>query len=387
MLQGNNITQRMLCPEPLTQSRLAQIQQATKDDEICQQIQRYVRDGWPDRCALTYSLRPYWPMRGEITEESGILLYGVRILVPSSLRLDILDRIHEGHLGVSKCRERAKQSVWWPSISRQIKNVVENCRTCAYLRKQHRESLIPTELPERPFQVIGVDLFELNKRIYLLTVDYLSRFPIVQLLTFTTSTAVIENLKSCFAQHSIPEVLRSDNGPQFNSSEFKEFTKQWCIDHRTSSPKYPQSNGEVERSVQTIKNLLKKAEDPYSALLAYRTTPLANVSSPCELLMGRMLRTRIPVHPATLVPKFKLPAKLLNTEDTLREKQTAIYDNRHRASDLDPLNKGQHVFIPDLETEGTVVGKGDKPRAYNIETPKGLRTRNRTALLSYSRGA
>ena len=93
---------------------------------------------------------------------------------------------------------------------------------------------------------------------------------------------------------------------------------------------------------------MKKAEDPYSALLAYRTTPFANGSSPCELLMDRMLRTRIPMHPATLVPKFKLPAKVLNTEDTLREKQKAIYDNRHRASDLDPLNKGQHVFIPDL---------------------------------------
>ena len=150
-----------------------------------------------------------------------------------------MDRIHEGHLGVSKCRERAKQSVWWPSLSRQIKDVVENCRTCAYLGKQHTEPLIPTELPERPFQVIGVDLFEF--------VDYLSRFPIVQLLTSTTSTAVIENLKSCFAQHGTPEVLRSDNGQQFNSSEIKEFTKQWCIDHRTSSPKYPQSNGEVER--------------------------------------------------------------------------------------------------------------------------------------------
>ena len=71
---------------------------------------------------------------------------------------------------------------------------------------------------------------------------------------------------------------------------------------------------------------------------------------------------------------------MLNTKDTLREKQKAIYNNRHRASELDPQNKGQHVFIPDLETEGTVVGKGDKPRAYNIETPKGLRTWNRTAL-------
>ena len=121
---------------------------------------------------------------------------------------------------------------------------------------------------------------------------------------------VINHLKSTFAQQGIPQILRSDNGPQFSASQFKDFTKSLDINHITSSSRFAQSNGEVERSVQTVKNLLKKSGDPYLALLAYRTTPLVNGEAPCQLLMGRMLRTTIPVHPSCLVPKYKIPDKV-----------------------------------------------------------------------------
>ena len=223
------------------------------------------------------------------------------------MRLDVLDKIHEGHQGIQKCRERAKQSVWWPGISRHIQEMVEQCSTCAYQRRQHAQPLIPTEFPERPFQMVAVDLFELRKKCYLILVDYFSRFSIVKRLPSTTSNMVIEQLKSRFAQHGIPKVLRSDNGPQFVSTQFKEFTKNWSISHQTSSPRFAQSNGEVERCVQTVKNLISKSKDPYLALLAYRTTPLANGEAPCQLLMGRMLRSTIPVHPMCLNPKYKVP--------------------------------------------------------------------------------
>ena len=89
------------------------------------------------------------------------------------------------------------------------------------------------------------------------------------------------DLKSILAENGIPETLISDNGLQYSSQEFAAFCKQWGIDHVTSSPLYPQSNGFVERSVQTVKNLLGKAEasgqDPYLALLTYRTTPVDSI--------------------------------------------------------------------------------------------------------------
>jgi transposase InsO family protein len=109
----------------------------------------------------------------------------------------------------------------------------------------------------------------------------------VQMLTTTTSTAVISILKSLFARHGIPSILVSDNGPQYSSREMQEFAALYGFQHVTSSPHYPQSNGMAERAVKTAKNLLEKSADPHMALLSYRTTPLPWCGrSPAELLMG-----------------------------------------------------------------------------------------------------
>ena len=121
--------------------------------------------------------------------------------------------------------------------------------------------MIKSELPDYPWQIIGTDLFEMKGHQYLLTVDYLSRYPQIAKLT-TTCNVAISKLKDVFSQHGIPEIVKSDNGPQFSAQEFAEFANTYGFTHVTSSPKYPQSNGQIERMVQTKKNLLKNSEDP-----------------------------------------------------------------------------------------------------------------------------
>lgn len=111
-------------------------------------------------------------------------------------------------------------------------------------------------------------------------------------------------MKSIFARHGIPEALRSDNGPQYSADVFSQFADEYGFMHNPSSPKYPQSNGEAERAVQTIKTLLTKNNDPYLALLAYRSTPLENGYSPAELLMGRKIQTTVPMAPSQLIPSL-----------------------------------------------------------------------------------
>ena len=74
--------------------------------------------------------------------------------------------------------------------------------------------------------------------------------------------------------------------------------------HLTSSPYHSQDNSAAEGGVRTVKTLLSKSEDPYSALLAYHTSPLENGYSPAELLMGRKLRTTVPIISKQLVPHF-----------------------------------------------------------------------------------
>lgn len=107
----------------------------------------------------------------------------------------------------------------------------------------------------------------------MLVVNYYSRFPEVISLTLTTSTSVIAAVKSTFARFGIPDVLVSDNGPQFSSRQFAEFAQSYGFQHVTSSPRYPQANGEAERMVRTIKELFYKSRDPHMALLVYRDTP------------------------------------------------------------------------------------------------------------------
>jgi len=111
-------------------------------------------------------------------------------------------------------------------------------------------------------------------------------------LTSTTSAAVITALKAIFSRHGIPDLIHSDNGPQYASQEFLEFSNSYGFHLLTSSLRYPQSNGQAERTVQTVKQMLKKqlqerSGDPHMALPNYRATPLPWCNlSPTELLMG-----------------------------------------------------------------------------------------------------
>ena len=288
---------------PASDTRLQQIMEAQEEDPVCRQITVYCCEGWPDKYSLNDAMKPYWSSRGELSVVQNILLKESRIVIPSSMRLEILDNIHEEHQGINKCRERAKNFVWWPGLSREIQDLVQQCRVCTLQRDSKPEPLITTPLPDPPWQIVATDLFELKGIDYLIIVDYFSRYVKVAAMQKTTkSSEVIRALKSIFARHGIPKQVRPDNGPQCDSAKFSYFAKEWGFKHSTSSPRFPQANGEVERRVRTVKNLLTKEEDPAKALLAYRSTPLACKFSPAQLPMGSQIRNSIPLFHTQLNP-------------------------------------------------------------------------------------
>ena len=176
-------------------------------------------------------------------------------------------------------------------------------------------------------------LFEWEGQEFVLVVDYFSRYCEIGVLRKSTSQEVINHLKAIFARHGIPETVISDNGPQYSSAEFAKFAEDWGFTHITSSPKYPQSNGEAERMVQTTKNLLTKSDDPYEALLAYRATPLENGFSPAELCMGRRLRTTLPTTPSKQTPQWRVLTKLREKEAKIKTERTKDYNQRHAVKD------------------------------------------------------
>ena len=96
------------------------------ENEICSNLKKFCREGWSNKHSLKFALPSYWQYRGEITVQQSILIKGDRVTVPSTLRLDVLDKIHTGHQGIQKCRERAKSGVWWPDLSKQIKDLFKD---------------------------------------------------------------------------------------------------------------------------------------------------------------------------------------------------------------------------------------------------------------------
>ena len=159
-----------------------------------------------------------------------------------------------------------------------------------------KEPLLPHPVPDQPWQVLVVDMLVLAQGKFVALVGYYSNYFELTQLKDSTSASVINCLKQHTSRHGIPEVLHSDNGPEFSSLKFQQFAKQYQFQHVTSSPRLPQSNGLLERTVQTAKKLLKKAyednKDNYLAILELQTTVGL---SPSQLLMGCCTRSIIPI--------------------------------------------------------------------------------------------
>ena len=154
----------------------------------------------------------------------------------------------------------------------------------------------------------------------------------------------------------------------------------------TRSPRYPQANGEAERAVQTVKNILRKNEDPYLTLLAYRNAPLANGYRPAQQLIGRLLRSTVPAHADTLKPSIPDALHLRAKESIQRGYQKTTFDTRHRALELPPLETGEQVWIKDAKRNGVVTGQAQTPRFYHVRTDGNtLIRRNRGSLVDQSR--
>jgi hypothetical protein len=240
---------------------------------------------------------------------------------------------------------------------------------------------MPTAVPERPWMMVGIDLVTVRNQNFLVVVDYFSRYPEVTRLTTTTAAAVIGKIKAIFARFGIPEVVRSDNGPQFRREMF-EFAKEYGFRLVTSSPLLSRSNGQAESAVKIVKNILLKEKDPNLGLLVYRSTPLETGYSPAELLMGRKLRTNLPISSASLRPSWPNLREHREKMDIKKAKAAENYNRRHRTRPLPELKPRDRVWLSDRRHYGKIVNKRSEPRSYDVEIDGGVVRRNRAFLLA-----
>ena len=332
-----------------------------------------------------------WDVRDELSTYNGIVFKGERVVIPHSLRPDMLRTLHRSHSGIVKTKQKARDRIYWPGMNRQIEEVTEKCDVCLKNRpKQQKEPLTIHPLPALPWNKVGTDLFEYEGDHYLILVDYFSNYiEVCPLKQDTKSTAVIKNIKLNIARYGIMETLISDNGPQFTSTEFHNFTQEYGINHITSSPTHPQSNGLAEKAVQTVKSMIKKCkeggEDIYLALLDLRNTPRDDTTgSPMQRLHGRRAVTSLPTAESLLKPGTKEPSAVHEKMLEYRRRQKLYHDRgAKRLPSLKPSD-AVRVWSPEGWKPAELLKPHQQPNSYLIKAGQQGRTyrRNRRDLMT-----
>jgi hypothetical protein len=373
-------------------AKLTKLRHHTLNDESLQQLKTVIQQGWPEtKQDVPNLVSPYYHIRDELSVQDGLIFRGERVVVPASLKDEMKRTVHGSHMGVEATLRRARECLYWPSMTADIREQVQRCETCRAFdtAQNQKETLVPHDTPSRPWEKVGIDLMAWDGKDYLVTVCYFSNFWELDRIYSLNSMTIIKKLKSHFARYGIPTQVVSDNGRQFVSEEFKEFAEQWDFEQYTISPKHSQANGKVESAVKSAKRLLNKCKqvqaDPHLALLELRNVPSQGVgSSPAQRLHGRRTRTNLPISQKLLMPRG---GDIVNSErekiQSLKRKQSQRF-NQH-AKDLPPLEEDDVVRVSPYRLgdkqwdKGIVRAKLDQ-RSYIIETPHGLFRRNRIDL-------
>ena len=246
-------------------------------DNQLTRLSHYINTGFPCDKNLPTDVHEFWNHREALSIESGLITFGNRIIVPREMRPEMLQYIHEGHQGKERCLLWARNTVFWPKMTYDIQELIEKCIIC----QEHGRSqpIIGTtqELPLFPWHTLATDIFYWKRMDFLIVADVFSKYFLVRKLANSTSAAICAELATIVTELGLPHIIRSDNGPCYNSKEFQQFLQCYSITHHTSSLHHPKSNGFVERMVGVAKKLMDKAESEgklwISCLYEYRVTP------------------------------------------------------------------------------------------------------------------
>jgi len=175
----------------------------------------------------------------------------------------MLQELHDGHPGISRMKSLARSFMWWQKMDQEIERLVKTCAECQI----HHSA--PPVAPLHPWKWATYPWLRLHldfagpflNNMFLILLDAHSKWLEVYTMSSTASTAVIQCLRTVFAQFGLPATIVTDNGPNFTSLEFKEFLCRNGIAHVTSSPYHPASNGLAECAVKTFKQGMRKIKE------------------------------------------------------------------------------------------------------------------------------
>lgn len=323
----------------------ADLQDETSKCCTLKSLATYIESGWPSEHQIRDpDIAPFRKHRDFLITIEGCIFLGDRIVVPRKYREKILKTLHEGHPGANRMKMLARSQVYWPKIDNDIENQVRCCERCAISGPAPAKCTLQAwPVTSEPWSRIHADYAgPVNGFYYLVIVDSFSNWPEVFKLTSTTSQSTINCFEETIARHGIFCTLVTDNGPQFVSQQFNEFCATNGIDHITSAPYHPQSNGRAERFVGLLKTSLKKLEGEGNAdqilrkfLMCYRFTPsfALGSKSPFELMTGgRKMKTKLDL----LKPQAE-------SASGRNEEMEAQYNSKHGAK-WKSFEAGDEVF-------------------------------------------
>ena len=375
--EDRNVDKEVLAVNVLTYTAIEErektelLNETDKDAEL-QALKMVISKGWPKkRRSLAPNLQPYWNYRDELTIEDGILMKGQKIIIPTSLKQQYISKIHAGHTGIGSCLKKAWEFVFWVNYSKDIQEAIEKCSLC-----QEQKNVLTTnqcyvsEVPPHPWHTLGSDLFYHKRLDFLVVVDSFLKFLIVRKIPNSTSSIIIKELDSIFLEYGKPYLFCSDNGPCSTSEEFRIFIYEWKIEHRTSSPHYPQSNGLAESMVKVSKHLIDKATLQgltwNCLLLDYPCTPISSsIPSPAEILFGRKF------HSELMLPSQVINPHISSQREMIARKEGKFHPLSMTSNNMIPYEARQHVWTQDPASKkwnpGSIKEKAREPNSYWVE--------------------
>ncbi|CAG2222073.1 unnamed protein product [Mytilus edulis] len=307
------------------------VRTATASDDNMNELINLIESGTPEfRHEFPPQLREYFQFREHLYTIDGVIIYKDRIIIPPSLRDEVLSALHAAHQGVTAMISRAESSVFWPGITPAITAQRAGCNHCNRIAPSN-PSAPPTPLmsPDYPFQCVCSDFFQYKGICYLVIVDRYSNWPIVE-RSSNGAAGLITCLRRTFVTFGIPDELASDGGPEFTSTATKQFLRDWGVHHRLSSVSFPHSNCRAEVGVKTVKRMIADNTGPKGdldtdafqrAMLQYRNTPDRDTKlSPAMCVFGHPIRDFIPIPPGRYSPHNTWRETLDAREEALRNR-------------------------------------------------------------------
>ena len=349
------------------------IAQETAKDPVLARVFQKVKFGWSKLDKSDESLTNFYMKRNELSIDNECVLWGVRVIIPTTLRESILNMLHDTHIGVARMKSQARSWMWWPKMDEDIEAMVKACFNCQlHSNKPSKVPLMPWEWPEEPWDRLHLDFAgPFLGKLFLIICDAHSKWLEVKIMNNITASETILQLREVFSVIGLCKEIVTDNGPTFTSDEFQTFLRYNGIKSILVSPYHTASNGLAKRNVQTFKKGMIKndkgtiKERVCRFLTKYRAIPHSTTGlSPYELLFGRKMRTHLDLlHPS-----------LMSTVLKQQDNQRVNHDKSAKERDL---NVGDQILAQNFSEKGEkwvpgVIIEKSGPYSFRVKTTLGI---------------